>query len=70
VPGSFDLTRFQVLSDYAYLRVTLRTLVPTFGVIDGAHLLDVYVITPPGVSQDTELDPTQDPVAIQPVVVP
>jgi len=48
VPGSFDLTRFQVLSDgtYAYLRVTLRTLVPTFGVLDGAQLLDVYVHVP------------------------
>ena len=46
--GSFDLTRYQVLSDgtFAYLRVTLRTLVPTFGVIDGAQLLDVYVHTP------------------------
>jgi glucoamylase len=43
--GSFDLTRYQVLSDgtFAYLRVTLRTLVPTFGVTDGAQLLDVYV---------------------------
>src|SRR5207248_6017670 len=43
-PGSFDLTRYQVLSDgtFAYLRVTLRTLVPTFVVIDGAQLLDVY----------------------------
>ena len=48
VAGSFDLTRYQVLSDgtFAYLRVTLRTLVPTFGVIDGAQLLDVYVHTP------------------------
>jgi glucoamylase len=47
-PGSFDLTRYQVLSDgtFAYLRVTLRTLVPTFGVIDGAQLLDVYVHVP------------------------
>ena len=46
--GSFDLTRFQVLSDgtFAYLRVTLRTLVPTFGAIDGAQLLDVYVHVP------------------------
>jgi glucoamylase len=46
--GSFDLTRFQVLSDgtYAYLRVTLRTLVPTFGVLDGAQMLDVYVHAP------------------------
>jgi glucodextranase-like protein len=43
-----DLTRFQVLSDgtNAYLRVTLRTLVPTFGVLDGAQLLDVYVHVP------------------------
>jgi glucoamylase len=48
VAGSFDLTRFQVLTDgtYAYLRVTLRTLVPTFGVLDGAQLLDVYVHVP------------------------
>jgi glucoamylase len=47
-PGSFDLTRFQVLSDgtFAYLRVTLRTLTPTFGVLDGAQLLDVYVHVP------------------------
>jgi glucoamylase len=28
------------------------------------------VITPPGVSQATELDPTVGPVAIQPVIVP
>jgi glucan 1,4-alpha-glucosidase len=48
VAGSFDLTRFQVQSDgtFAYLRVTLRTLVPTFGVLDGAQLLDVYVHVP------------------------
>jgi len=48
VAGSFDLTRYQVLSDgtFAYLRVTLRRLVPTFGVIDGAQLLDVYVHVP------------------------
>jgi glucoamylase len=48
VAGSFDLTRYQVLSDgtFAYLRVTLRTLVPTFGVLDGAQLLDVYVHVP------------------------
>jgi glucoamylase len=47
-PGSFDLTRYQVLSDgtFAYLRVTLRTLVPTFGALDGAQLLDVYVHVP------------------------
>jgi glucoamylase len=48
VAGSFDLTRFQVLSDgtFAYLRVTLRTLVPTFGALDGAQLLDFYVHVP------------------------
>ena len=48
VAGSFDLTRFQVLTDgtFAYLRVTLRNLVPTFGVLDGAQLLDVYVHVP------------------------
>jgi glucoamylase len=55
VPGSFDLTRFQVLSDgtFAYLRVTLRTLVPTFGVLDGAQLLDVYVHVPGAASTST-----------------
>jgi glucoamylase len=48
VAGSFDLTRFQVLSDgtYAYLRVTLANLVPTFGEVDGAQLLDFYVHVP------------------------
>ncbi|MDQ2811394.1 MAG: glycoside hydrolase family 15 protein [Actinomycetota bacterium] len=48
VAGSFDLTRFQVLSDgtYAYLRVTLANLVPTFGSLDGAQLLDFYVHVP------------------------
>ena len=30
----------------------------------------VDVITPPGVSQATELDPTRGPVVIQPVTVP
>jgi glucoamylase len=46
--GAFDLTRFQVLSDgtYAYLRATLRNLDPTFGVTDGAQLLDLYVHVP------------------------
>ena len=53
--GSFDLTRFQVLSDgtFAYLRVTLRTLVPTFGVIDGAQLLDVYLHVPDAAATST-----------------
>jgi glucoamylase len=54
--GSFDLTRFQVLSDgtFAYLRVTLRTLVPTFGVLDGAQLLDVYVHVPGASATSTQ----------------
>lgn len=53
--GSFDLTRFQVLSDgtFAYLRVTLRTLVPTFGQLDGAQLLDVYAHTPNAAATST-----------------
>ncbi len=53
--GSFDLTRFQVLSDgtFAYLRVTLRTLVPTFGQLDGAQLLDVYAHTPNATATST-----------------
>jgi glucan 1,4-alpha-glucosidase len=47
-PGAFDLTRFQVLSDgtFAYLRATLGNLDPTFGVTDGAQLLDIYVHVP------------------------
>jgi glucoamylase len=55
VAGSFDLTRFQVLSDgtFAYLRVTLRTLVPTFGALDGAQLLDVYVHVPGAAATST-----------------
>ena len=46
--GAFDLTRFQVISDgtNAYLRATLRNLDPTFGVTNGAQLLDVYVHVP------------------------
>ena len=56
VAGSFDLTRFQVQSDgtSAYLRVTLRTLVPTFGVLDGAQLLDVYVHVPGASATSTQ----------------
>ena len=44
--GSFDLTRFQVITanGIVYLRTTLAKLTPTFGnVIMGAQLLDVYV---------------------------
>ncbi|HEX3589230.1 MAG TPA: glucodextranase DOMON-like domain-containing protein [Pseudonocardiaceae bacterium] len=48
VAGSFDITRLQVitLDSTVYLRTTLRTLVPTFGNIMGAQLLDLYVNTP------------------------
>jgi glucoamylase len=55
VAGSFDLTRYQVLSDgtFAYLRVTLRTLVPTFGALDGAQLLDAYVHVPGATATST-----------------
>jgi glucoamylase len=54
--GAFDLTRFQVLSDgtFAYLRVTLANLDPTFGQTDGAQLLDVYVHVPGAVSTSTQ----------------
>jgi glucoamylase len=56
VAGSFDMTRFQVLSDgtNAYLRVTLSTLVPTFGQVDGAQLLDVYVHVPGASATSTQ----------------
>jgi len=55
-PGAFDLTRFQVLTagTTAYLRVTLRNLDPTFGVTDGAQLLDVYVHVPGATSTSTQ----------------
>ena len=39
---------------FAYLRVTLRTLVPTFGVLDGAQLLDVYVHVPGASATSTQ----------------
>ncbi|HJP80434.1 MAG TPA: glucodextranase DOMON-like domain-containing protein [Pseudonocardiaceae bacterium] len=47
-PGSFDLTRFQVIQvgGTVYLRTTLANLVPTFGNVMGAQLLDVYVHQP------------------------
>jgi glucoamylase len=53
--GAFDLTRFQVLSDgtYAYVRATLANLDSTFGVADGAQLLDVYVHVPGASSAST-----------------
>jgi glucoamylase len=47
-PGSFDLTRFQVITanGTVYLRTTLDKLTPTFGNVMGAQLLDVYVHAP------------------------
>jgi len=54
--GAFDLTRFQVISDgtFAYLRVTLANLDPTFGSTDGAQLLDVYVHVPGASATSTQ----------------
>ena len=54
-PGAFDLTRFQVLSDgtTAYLRATIANLSPTFGQVDGAQLLDVYVHVPGATTTST-----------------
>jgi glucoamylase len=54
-PGAFKLTRFQVLSDgtYAYVRATIANLTPTFGQVDGAQLLDVYVHVPGATSTST-----------------
>jgi glucoamylase len=55
-PGAFRLTRFQVLSDgkFAYLRATLANLDPTFGVTDGAQLLDLYVHVPGASATSTQ----------------
>ncbi|HEY7263210.1 MAG TPA: glucodextranase DOMON-like domain-containing protein [Trebonia sp.] len=46
--GAFKINRFQVLSDgtYTYVRTTLADLTPTFGQVDGAQLLDVFVHVP------------------------
>jgi glucoamylase len=46
--GSFDITRFQVLTKdgTVYLRTTLANLTPTFGATLGAQLLDLYVRNP------------------------
>jgi glucoamylase len=54
-PGAFDLTRFQVLSDgtTAYLRTTIANLTPTFGQVDGAQLLDVFVHVPGAATTST-----------------
>jgi glucoamylase len=54
-PGAFDLTRFQVFSDgtHAFVRVTLANLDPTFGQVDGAQMLDVYVHQPGAANTST-----------------
>jgi glucoamylase len=54
-PGSFDLTRFQVItaSGTVYLRTTLAKLTPTFGNVMGAQLLDVFVHDPAAASTST-----------------
>ncbi|MGH6657381.1 MAG: glucodextranase DOMON-like domain-containing protein [Actinocrinis sp.] len=46
--GSFDLTRFQVITanGTVYLRTTVDKLTPTFGNVMGAQLLDVFVHAP------------------------
>jgi glucoamylase len=56
VAGSFDITRFQVLTkgDTVYLRTTLRTLVATFGATLGAQLLDIFVHQPGATTTSTD----------------
>ena len=53
--GSFDLTHLAVSEDgtNVYLQVTLRVLVPTFGPLFGAQLLDVYVHDPAATTTTT-----------------
>jgi glucoamylase len=55
VAGSFDLTRFAVSQDgtNVYIQATLRKLVPTFGSLFGAQLLDVYVHNPAAATTST-----------------
>jgi glucoamylase len=55
VAGSWDLTGFQVITagSEVYLRTSLATLVPTFGAVDGADLLDIYVHDPAATSTST-----------------
>jgi glucoamylase len=66
--GAFDLTRFQVLSDgtFTYLRATLTNLDPTFGVTDGAQLLDVYVHVPGASATSTQAPFTSRNYTISP----
>ena len=53
--GSFDLTRFQVITanGTVYLRTTLAKLTPTFGNVMGAQLLDLYVHDPAATGTST-----------------
>ena len=55
VAGSWDITGFQVITagSEVYLRTSLATLVPTFGAVDGADLLDIYVHDPAATSTST-----------------
>ncbi|QMU68787.1 glucodextranase DOMON-like domain-containing protein [Streptacidiphilus sp. P02-A3a] len=62
-PGSFDLTRFQVITQggTVYLRTTLKSLTPTFGNTMGAQLLDIYVHDPAAEATSTAAPyPTRD----------
>jgi glucoamylase len=54
-PGSFDLTRFQVITanGIVYLRTTLANLTSTFGNTMGAQLFDIYVHDPAAASTST-----------------
>jgi glucoamylase len=54
-PGSWDLTGFQVITagSEVYLRTSLASLVPTFGSVDGAQLLDIYVHDPSAAATST-----------------
>jgi glucoamylase len=53
--GSWDLTGFQVITagSEVYLRTSLANLVPTFGSVDGAQLLDIYVHDPSATATST-----------------
>ena len=53
--GSFGMTDFQVITagSEVYLRTTIADLTPTFGAVDGAQLLDIYVHDPSAASTST-----------------
>ena len=53
--GSWDLTGFQVITagSEVYLRTSIANLVPTFGSVDGAQLLDIYVHDPAATATST-----------------